>query len=91
MIPCHPKIKNTDPEEFIFYEIENDLSQGLSGWQGHYIPPSLTEVIAPFIMAGREGEARKFLDEKWPNHLTDKQLFLILLKEQIEQSKYWGY
>ena len=85
------KIKNTDPEEFIFYEIENDLSQGLSGWQGHYIPSSLTEVIAPLIMAGREDRARKFLDEKWPDHLTDKELFLSLLKEQVEQSKYWEY
>ena len=83
------KMKNTDPERFIFYERVNDLSQGLSGWQGYDIPSSLTEVIAPLIMAGREDEARKFLDEKWPNHLTDKELFLSLLKEQIKQSKYW--
>ena len=83
------KMKNTDPERFIFYERVNDLSQGLSGWQGYDIPSSLTEVIAPLIMAGREDEARKFLDEKWPNHLTDKELFLSLLKEQVKQSKYW--
>ena len=83
------KIQNTDPERFIFHERENDLSEGLSGWQGHYIPSSLTEVIAPLIMAGREDEARRFLDEKWPDHLTDKELFLRLLKEQVEQSQYW--
>ncbi len=85
------KMQNTEPERFIFHVKENDLSQGLSGWQGHYIPSSLTEVIAPLIMAGREDQARKFLNEKWPNYLTDKELFLSLLKEQVEQSKYWNY
>ena len=83
------RMQNTDPERFIFHVKENDLSEGLSGWQGHYIPSSLTEVIAPLIMAGREDEARKFLDEKWPDHLTDKELFFNLLKEQVQQSQYW--
>tara|TARA_B100000886_G_scaffold295168_1_gene221933 strand:- start:575 stop:1516 length:942 start_codon:yes stop_codon:yes gene_type:complete len=83
------KMQNTDPERFIFHERVNDLSEGLSGWQGHDIPSSLIEVIAPLIMARREDEARKFLNEKWPDHLTDKELFLSLLKEQVEQSQYW--
>ena len=61
------------------------------GWQGHFIPSTLTEIIVSLIMAGREEEAKKFLDDMWPDNLTDKELFWSLLKEQVDQSKYWDY
>ena len=40
-------------------------------------------------MAGREEEAKKFLDDMWPDNLTDKELFWSLQKELVEKSKYW--
>jgi len=67
------------------------LSGGLSEWQGHYIPSDLTEITAELMIAGKKQEARKFFDDVWPDNLTDKELFLSLLKEQLEQSQYSEY
>ena len=82
----YEKIKNTKPDDLKF---KSNGPQTLSGWQGHYIPPTLIEIIAPLIMAGREEEAKKFLEDMWPDNLTDMELFFSLLKEQVEKSDYW--
>lgn len=82
------KIKNTEPDDLKFYPHESGYE---FGWQGHYIPPTLIEIIAPLIMAGREEEAKKFLEDMWPDSLTDRNLFWDRLKEHVETSKYWEY
>ena len=84
------KIKNTEADRLKFHahEFGND---DWYGWQGHYIPPTLTEIIVSLIMAGREEEAREFLEDKWPDNLTDMELFFSLLKEQLELNEYWDY
>ena len=66
------KIKNTEPDRLKFNAHEFGYDDG---WQGHFIPSTLTEIIVSLIMAGREEEAKKFLDDMWPDNLTDKELF----------------
>ena len=84
----YEKIKNTKPDDLKFYPHESGYE---FGWQGHYIPPTLIEIIAPLIMAGREEFAKKFLEDMWPDNLTDKELFLSLLKEQVKRSHHWEH
>ena len=78
---ANEKIKNTKPDRLKFYP---DGSGYEFGWQGHNIPRTLIEIIAPLIVAGREEEAKKFLDDMWPDNLTDKELFWSLQKELVE-------
>ena len=85
------KINNTEPDRLKFYPKENDLSGGLSGWQGHYIPSDLTAITSELMIAGKEQEARKFFEDVWPDNLTDKELYWSIFKEQLFKSKYWKY
>ena len=85
---ANEKIKNTEPDDLKFYPHESGYDYG---WQGHYIPPTLTGIIASLIMAGREEEAKKFLEVVWPDNLTDMELFFSLLKEQVKRSPHWEH
>ena len=82
------KIKNTEPDDLKFFPHESGYE---FGWQGHYIPSTLIEIIAPLIMAGREEFAKKFLEVVWPDNLTDMELFFSLLKEQVKRSPHWEH
>jgi len=82
----YEKIKKTEPDDLKFYPHDSGYE---FGWQGHYIRPTLIEIIAPLIMAGREEEAKKFLEDMWPDNLTDMELFFSLLKEQVKRSPHW--
>ena len=85
---AYEKYINSEPDAYKFIAHEGGYEYG---WQGHYIPRILIEVMTSYIMAGREKEARQFLDYVWPDHLTEKELFVSLLKERIESSDYWEY
>jgi len=82
------KINNTEPDRLKFYPREDGFA---GGWQGHSIPSELTEITAELMIAGKEQEARMFFDDVWPDNLTDKKLYWGHFKEQLFQSKYWGY
>ena len=85
---AYEKYINSEPDAYKFIAHEGGYEYG---WQGHRIPRTLIEVMTSYIMAGREEEAREFLDYVWPDHLTEKELFVSLLKERIESSDYWEY
>ena len=83
------RIKNLEPDRIKFYPHEN-YGEG-DGWQGHYIPYTLTEITSQLLIAGKEKEAKEFFNEVWPKNLTDKEVYWKIFKEHLVESTYWEY
>ena len=71
--------------------IPNYRKGSTDGWEGHEIPYKLIKITGALLFAGRESEAKRFLDYVWPEDLPNKDLYWKEFKEMIKGSKYWEY
>jgi len=69
--------------------IPNYRKGSTDGWEGHEIPYKLIKITGALLFAGRELEAKRFLDYVWPDDLPNKDLYWKEFKEMIKGSKYW--
>jgi len=85
------EINNIEYDSIKFVLIEEERREDWYGWEDHYIPHEIIEIPGALMFAGREEEAKKFLDYVWPEDLPKKDLYWKEFKEQLTQSAYWEY
>lgn len=83
------EINNVEYDSIKFTPIAKESRREWSGWEDHYIPYKLIEITGALLFAGRESEAKRFLDYVWPEDLPNKDLYWKEFKEMIKGSKYW--
>jgi len=83
------EINNIEYDSIKFVLIEEESREDWYGWEDHYIPHEIIEIPGALMFAGREEEAKRFLDYVWPEELPNKDLYWKEFKEMIKGSKYW--
>ena len=72
-----------------FLPVPTNIRDDITGWEDHFIPHEVIKIPGALLFAGREIEAKRFLDYVWPEDLPKKDLYWKEFKEQLARSKYW--
>ena len=83
------EINKIEYDSVKFLPLTANIKDDYTGWEGHFIPREIIEIPGALLFAGREIEAKRFLDYVWPEDLPKKELYWKEFKEQLARSKYW--
>ena len=83
------EINKIEYDSVQFQPLTANIKDDYTGWEGHFIPREIIKIPGALLLAGREIEAKRFLDYVWPEDLPKKDLYWKEFKEQLARSKYW--
>ena len=83
------EINKIEYDSVKFLPLTANIRDDITGWEGYFIPREIIEIPGALLLAGRETEAKRFLDYVWPEELSNKNLYWKGFKEQLARSKYW--